>query len=139
MLGGQNGKWPIVQLRINLLHLEVGALHHANFERCATCFDSGRSKTLDSLHGSQCLWEVSLQHNSSGVGAQALVAQHTLEHIKCHVEVFEFLHVQVDERGWVGGCCFGVEGISRVTTRSTVSLYAHIDSWLEMAETFTET
>ncbi len=95
-----------MQLCIDLLHLKVGALDHAHLQGRSTGFDPGGGKTLDALHSGECFREVGLQHNPPGVGAQTLVTQHALEDIKGHVEVFEFLHVQVDERGWVGGCCF---------------------------------
>ena len=60
------------------------------------------------------------------------------EHRDRQVEVAVLLHVEVDERAR-RVAAVRYSGISRSTTLSTTSSNAHIEMWLAIADTLTET
>ena len=106
----EHGQGPIVQGRINLLHLEIRAFDNTNLECSASRLQPLSGKGLKSLHGAQCLWQISLKHDSPGVGLERFVPQDPSKDINGHIEVFELLHIQIDERRRGGRSSLLIQG-----------------------------
>ena len=88
-----------MEFSVHLLHLKVRTLHYPHLQWGAADLHSGCGKSADLLHGIQGFWQIGLKHDSAGVGLEALVGEHAPKDIDGHIEVFEFLHVEVD-KGW---------------------------------------
>ncbi|CAI8356633.1 MAG: Uncharacterised protein [Cellulomonadaceae bacterium TMED98] len=106
----QHGDGPVVQRGIDLLHLQIGALHHSNLQLRATSLHTLRSEFIEPLHRVQSLRQIRLDDNAAVVIFQALAVEDLLEHIEGHLEVAILLHVQVDKRRRRGSSRFFIEG-----------------------------
>ncbi len=90
------------------------------------------------LQRRQRVRQIRLQHDAGFEVVQPRVFEDPREHRDRQIEVAVLLHVEVDE-------CAGrrdavrYSGSRRSTTLSTTSSNAHIEMWLAIAETFTET
>ena len=88
---------PAVDGRIHPLHRQVGALHQAHFDGGATGGDAFRGPILQPDHRRERIGQVGLQHNARFEVVELGPFEDAGEDLDGEVEVFVFLHVEVDE------------------------------------------
>ncbi len=90
---------PAVQIGLDPLHGEVGALDDAQLDRRTPVLDArhrpGRQRPLDAVR----LRQVGLQHDAGGERAELVLVQHLAERGDGQVEIAVLLHVEVHELG----------------------------------------
>ena len=96
-------KRPVVHGRVDLLHCEVGALDDANLDARSAVAPPRCRPPGEPLQRRERIGQVRLQHDAGVEAVQLRLVEQLLEDGDGEVEVFELLHVEVDElRG--GGC-----------------------------------
>ena len=103
LLGGPGGQLPAVDLGIDLLHGQVGALDDADLDARAAGGDTLGGPLLEALHGAQGVGQVGLQDDSGLVAAHFLLVEDRGEDRDGQVEILVVLHVQVEEGAVVAG------------------------------------
>ena len=115
LLGGPGGQLPAVDLGVDLLHGQVGALDDTDLDARAARGDTLGGPLLEALHGAQGVGQVGLQDDAGLVAAHVLLVEDRGEDRDGQVEILVVLHVQVEEGAVVAGQAVeGQEGLDAV-------------------------
>ncbi len=91
------GGRPAVELRLGLLHREVGALHQADLDLCAASLVTDLRPGHELLERPVRVGQVGLEHDARGDPLELRLVQHRAEAVDGEAQVPVLLHVQVDE------------------------------------------
>ena len=96
-LGLVGGLRPVVQLGLDLLHREVGALDEAHLDARTACGLASLRESDEPLQRRERVGQVGLQDDAGLEPVELLLGEHPLEDLERQVEVAVLLHVEVDE------------------------------------------
>ncbi len=97
LLAAPGRERPVMGLGIHAFHRQVRAFDDAYLDRCAAIRHPGGRPLLQTDHGAEGIRQIRLQHDAGLERIELIAVEDRGEDRDRQVEVFELLHVEVDE------------------------------------------